>query len=81
MVRDLESPLMRLRTIRRVSQRELADALGVTEHTVSNWESGRSIPKLTPRQYLILLRVLEISPEDLPEDFGPQPIHTHKLEK
>ncbi len=65
------SSLMRLRTIRHITQKELADSLGVTENTVANWERGRSIPKLTPNQFKTLLKVLEISIDDLPDDFGP----------
>ena len=67
------SPLMRLRTLRHLTQKELADALGVTENTVANWERGRAIPKLTPSQFKTLVKVLQISLEDLPDDFGPQP--------
>jgi transcriptional regulator with XRE-family HTH domain len=65
------SSLMRLRTLRHITQKELADALGVTENTVANWERGRAIPKLTVRQFKTLLTTLEISPEQLPDDFGP----------
>lgn len=65
------SALMRLRTLRFVTQKELADALGVTVNTVSNWESGRSIPRLTPFQYKTLLRTLEITSDELPDHFGP----------
>lgn len=65
------SSLMHLRTLQHLTQKELADALGVTENTVANWERGRAVPKLTPSQYKILLRVLQIDPEDLPDDFGP----------
>ena len=66
------SALMRLRTLRHLTQKELADALGVTENTVANWERGRAIPKLTPSQFKTLVKVLQISLEDLPDDFGPQ---------
>ncbi|MEH1933858.1 MAG: helix-turn-helix transcriptional regulator [Nostoc sp.] len=65
------SALMRLRTLRFVTQKELADALGVTVNTISNWESGRSIPKLTPFQYKTLLKKLEITSDELPDHFGP----------
>lgn len=72
MVKRFESLLVKLRNLRGVSQQRLADALGVTKHTVSNWEVGRSIPKLTPRQYKTLLKVLKITSDQLPDDFGPQ---------
>jgi transcriptional regulator with XRE-family HTH domain len=66
---------MRLRTMRRVSQLELAEALGVSRQTVSSWENGHSEPNLTIKQFKTLLKVLEIKAEDLPETLGPQPIH------
>lgn len=72
MSRKFESLLVRLRTLRGITQQVLADVLGVTVHTVSNWETGRSVPKLTPRQFKTLLRVLQINAEQLPDDFGPQ---------
>ena len=72
MAERFESLLMKLRLLRGISQEKLAEALGVTTHTVSNWEVGRSIPKLTPRQYKALLRKLQITSDQLPNDFGPQ---------
>lgn len=72
MAKRFESLLVKLRDLRGISQQKLADALGVTKHTVSNWEVGRSIPKLTPRQYKTLLKVLHITSDQLPDDFGPQ---------
>lgn len=65
------SALMKLRTLRFITQKELADALGVTENTVANWERGRAIPRLTPAQFKTLLKVLQITAEELPDDFGP----------
>lgn len=72
MAERFESLLVKLRLLRGISQQTLADALGVTKHTVSNWEVGRSIPRLTPRQYKALLRKLQITSDQLPNDFGPQ---------
>ncbi|MFB8790642.1 MAG: helix-turn-helix transcriptional regulator [Potamolinea sp.] len=64
-------PLKRLRMLQQLTQREVADALGVTQDTVANWESGRSVPKLTVPQFKILLKVLQVTPEELPDNFGP----------
>lgn len=59
-----------------MTQKDLADRLGVTESTVKNWESGRSQPSLTPTQYKTLLKVLQITVDQLPDNFGPVPVHT-----
>ncbi|MBD2099460.1 helix-turn-helix transcriptional regulator [Leptolyngbya sp. FACHB-261] len=71
MARKSKSPLARLRAIQQLTQRELAQALGVTDDTVANWEKGRAIPRLTIRQVRILLKVLECTIDELPDDFGP----------
>lgn len=69
---SFESPIVKFRNIRGITQKALADALNVTVHTVSNWEVGRTEPKLSPSQYKTLLRILHITPEQLPDNFGPQ---------
>lgn len=66
---------MRLRNLRDCSQQELADALGVSRKTISSWENGHSEPNLTINQFKILLKKLKVTPEQLPDCSGPQPIH------
>ncbi len=68
---EQESALLKLRKSRDLTQKQIADALGVTVQTVSNWEVGRAEPKLTIRQFKALLRVLQCSVDQLPDDLGP----------
>lgn len=65
------SALKKLRVLQNLTQRELADALGVSEDTIGNWERGRAIPTMTVPQFKTLLRVLKVTVEELPDDFGP----------
>jgi transcriptional regulator with XRE-family HTH domain len=65
------SPLKKLRTLQNLTQKELADILGVTQDTVANWERGRAVPRLTIPQFKTLLVVLKVAAEELPDEFGP----------
>ena len=68
---EQESALLKLRKSRDLTQKQIADALGVTVQTVSNWEVGRAEPKLTIRQFKALLRVLQCSVDQLPKAVFP----------
>jgi DNA-binding transcriptional regulator YiaG len=68
---EQESALVKLRRIHNLTQKQIADALGITVQTVSNWEVGRAEPKLTIRQFKALLQVLQCSVDQLPDDLGP----------
>jgi transcriptional regulator with XRE-family HTH domain len=59
--------------LQNLTQQKLADVLGVTQDTVANWERGRAraVPRLTVSQFKTLLAVLKVTPEELPDDFGP----------
>ena len=61
----LRQRIVSLRKQRNLSQRDIAQALGITDQTVSNWEQGRSEPRLTIRQVVLLCRILECSLTDL----------------
>jgi DNA-binding transcriptional regulator YiaG len=66
-----KSALVKLRRDRNLTQKQIADALGITVQTVSNWEVGRAEPKLTIRQFKALLGVLQRLVKDLPDDLRP----------
>jgi DNA-binding XRE family transcriptional regulator len=70
------SPLAMLRKIRGdITQRELAEALDVSETTVRNWEAGRAKPSLSITQTKKLCKILGLPLDQIPDNFGPQPIH------
>ena len=52
-----------------VSQRAIADSLGVSVQTVGNWEGGRSVPSLDPDQMLRLCTALGVSLDVLARAF------------
>lgn len=63
---------MKLRRSKGITQKQVAEALGVTERTVSYWESGKHPPRLSLPQIKALCRLLELPIEDLPDDLGPE---------
>ena len=48
-----------------ITQRKVAEEVGVTITTVQNWEAGRHIPKLYPVQMKALCDLLKFTVEDL----------------
>ncbi|WP_055075022.1 helix-turn-helix transcriptional regulator [Pseudanabaena sp. 'Roaring Creek'] len=70
------SPLAMLRRLRGdVTQDEIANALGVDRNTVSRWELGKAKPKLEVWQVKKLCELLDVTLDDLPDSFAPQPVH------
>jgi DNA-binding XRE family transcriptional regulator len=49
-----------------LTQRQVAEAIRVTDQTVSNWEAGRFEPKLTISQTQALCRILQCPLDELP---------------
>lgn len=66
------SNLVQLRQEVGLTQEEFARWLGVTSQTVSNWENGRAVPRLTIPQFKVLCEILKKRPEELPDSFGPR---------
>lgn len=46
MANNLPNELKRLRTNKKLKQREIAEAIGITERTYSNYETGQRQPDL-----------------------------------
>lgn len=57
--------LLKLREKAGLTQRRLAEALDVTNNTISAWETGRHEPRLTISQMKLLMDTLNCSFEDL----------------
>ena len=74
MARTEQSPLIPLMVIRGVTQKDIAEELGVTPHTVTNWVKGRSEPHLTLNQWHKLAELLGTTIDKLPRSFAPQSI-------
>lgn len=55
---DQPLTLMKVRSFAGMTQRQFADLLGVTISTVSNWERGVQVPRLT---FLQTKRVMDAS--------------------
>ena len=62
--------IMNLRKRLKLTQRQLAEAVGVTDQTISNWEKEVYTPTLTPSQTLALCKVLQCSLEELVAAIG-----------
>ncbi|WP_416675929.1 helix-turn-helix transcriptional regulator [Egbenema bharatensis] len=59
--------LLKLRQQAGLTQQELADALGVTQKTISIWEKGSVEPKLSLRQTKTMMEVLDCTFDELLE--------------
>ena len=68
---NLESEFVALRIEAGLTQKQIADGLGVSEQTVRNWEQGKHPPRLTIPQVKKLCSLLHKSLDELPDNFGP----------
>jgi putative transcriptional regulator len=66
-----ESALKQMRQRVGLTQAELARRIGVSDRAVRAWEKGEYPPTLTIPQIRSLCKELQITFEDLPDEFGP----------
>ncbi len=64
-VKDYGKVISKLRHKAGLTQKQLADKMELTVQTISNWENGLRVPRLTPQQTLSLCLALDCSLEDL----------------
>jgi putative transcriptional regulator len=50
---------------------DVASALGIADSTVRNWDRGRTVPKLRADQFIRLLRLYQITPDQLWDALPP----------
>lgn len=55
----------------KLTQRQVAEAVGITSRSVQRWELGEALPQLNVLQTWRLCQVLQCSIEDLARDFYP----------
>jgi DNA-binding XRE family transcriptional regulator len=67
---NMESKFVSLRLKAGVTQKTLADALGVTEQAVRNWERGKNEPRLTIEQTKTLCSLLKVTLDEMPNSFS-----------
>lgn len=67
-----DSPLVALRLKVGLTQKDLAEAFGVYEQTVRNWEHGKVEPKFTLADIKKLCRLLNTPLSRMPDSFAPQ---------
>ncbi|WP_013334720.1 helix-turn-helix transcriptional regulator [Gloeothece verrucosa] len=64
---EFAKKMLKLREKAGLTQRQVANELGVTDQTVSNWETGQRKPRLSSTQWLKLCQLFQCSLEDLAE--------------
>jgi transcriptional regulator with XRE-family HTH domain len=69
---DSAKNFMTLRESLGLTQKQIADAVGVTDQTVSNWERGIHVPRLTLRQIVKLCEITKCTVKDLADLFEPE---------
>ncbi len=71
LLEESESPLDNLRIEKtNLSQEEFAKRCGIPLRTYTRWISGTTQAKLTPKQIKAICRELNVSLDDIPDDFA-----------
>lgn len=63
----MKKTLKALREDANLTQREVAERLGIAQSTIGNWDQGRTLPELSVIDYPKLLALYKCSPSELRE--------------
>lgn len=66
-----KSVFVQIRRELNLSQKQVAQELGISEQTVRNWEHGKTAPQLTIPQAKKLCKLLQRPIDEIPDWFGP----------
>ena len=66
---NLESKFVMRRKQLKLTQKDVSDAIGISVRSISHWEQGTHIPRLTPQQFSALCHLLQCSIHELASDF------------
>ena len=69
MTQTAESPMVRLMGVQGLTQKDIADCLGVSRTTVSNWMTGKITPCLSLKDWDKLANLLGVTIDKLPRNF------------
>jgi len=67
---NMESKFVSIRLEAGLTQKAIADALGVTEQAVRNWERGKNEPRFTIQQMKLLCQLVNRKLDEMPDSFS-----------
>lgn len=67
---NMESKFVTIRLEAGLTQKTIAEALGVTEQAVRNWERGKNEPRFTIQQMKLLCKLVNRTLDDMPDSFS-----------
>ncbi len=78
MAEEQNTPLtpVRIRELAKLTQTKMSALLDVRQGTVSDWDTRKSVPRLKPSQWLLLMSASGCTPEQLVAAYEPEEIAT-----
>lgn len=73
MAEEQNTPLspVKIRELAQLTQTKMSALLDVRQGTVSDWDNQKSVPRLKPSQWLLLMSASGCTPEELVQAYEP----------